>query len=103
MLQRERLRTRAGACAERGAGMDEGRAEERRRGHALAAVGASIMAPISKPLFQRNNTFFMGSQLTPVNTSDPAFRRKIPFSVGPTVRFYTINVPILEMFFLGDS
>ena len=54
---------------------------------------------ISIPLFSSGNvTFFQQPKLPPVRPSDPT----VQFSVGPTVRTYTRNVPILRTFFITE-
>ena len=54
---------------------------------------------ISIPPFSSGNvTFFQQPKLPPVRPSDPT----VQFSVGPTVRTYTRNVPILRTFFITE-
>ena len=66
----------------------------------LAILGRqSAQFSISIPLFSSGNvTFFQQPKLPPVRPSDPT----VQFSVGPTVRTYTRNVPILRTFFITE-
>ena len=63
----------------------------------LEQIGQSLLISIL-PFSSGNVTFFQQPKLPPVRPSDPT----VQFSVGPTVRTYTRNVPILRTFFITE-